>query len=329
VTYSGTINYLNKFGQKSKSYKMWDPVSELYAEAIKYFKNLKPTKSYVSGVNANRDDFPVFTTGTIRPPTPSTRRRARSPARRTTSSASVTPTATTTATCRAPLGYPADVDSNMGSLKTAKAWTDEVGALEGIPGLSARRSTTAATTSRASPTTPTQRHPHRLPGIQTIETYWMDVLEAAMQTRTSTGWPPSTAATRSPPQGPALGVQSKHRHLGRPGRQEDQHPQVQRLRITQQLLPASKPDDMFVGLQNAFMSIAEGAGAAGSGLSSLQLSETSGGSNTYQGTYDAGTWSGDVIASRINKIVNDQPDLTQLWTPPPNWGTSGATTGSS
>ena len=63
VTYSGTMNYINKFGQKSKSYKMWDPVSELYAEAIKYYKNLKPTKSYVSGVNAaNRDDFPVFTT---------------------------------------------------------------------------------------------------------------------------------------------------------------------------------------------------------------------------------------------------------------------------
>ena len=37
-----------------------------------------------------------------------------------------------------PYGYPADADSNMGSLKTAKAWTDEVGALEGMPGLSGR-----------------------------------------------------------------------------------------------------------------------------------------------------------------------------------------------
>jgi Tfp pilus tip-associated adhesin PilY1 len=82
---------------------------------------------------------------------------------------------------------------------------------------------------------------------------------------------------------------------------------------------------MFVGLQNAFMSIAEGAGAAaGSGLSSLQLSETSGGSNTYQGTYDAGTWSGDVIASRINKIVNDQPDLTQLWSAAAKLGNIGS-----
>ncbi len=63
ATNSGVINYLNKFGRRG-GYKGFDPVSEMYAEVIKYFKaqGRTPTTSYVSGLtNTMVDGFPVIT----------------------------------------------------------------------------------------------------------------------------------------------------------------------------------------------------------------------------------------------------------------------------
>ena len=72
ATNSGVINYLNKFGRKA-GYKSFDPVSEMYAEVIKYFKHTTggvtqpsatptaPTSTYVSGLtNTFVDGFPVI-----------------------------------------------------------------------------------------------------------------------------------------------------------------------------------------------------------------------------------------------------------------------------
>ncbi|MCA0187793.1 MAG: M55 family metallopeptidase, partial [Proteobacteria bacterium] len=61
---SGTINYLNKFGSRSQAYKYYDPVSELYAEVIKYLRHKSPTASYLPPANADPlvyDGFPIFT----------------------------------------------------------------------------------------------------------------------------------------------------------------------------------------------------------------------------------------------------------------------------
>lgn len=70
VTNSGVINYLNKFGRSSNAYKTFDPVSELYYAALRYYKNLGNVSSWTS-VPANTsaatratwvDNFPVITT---------------------------------------------------------------------------------------------------------------------------------------------------------------------------------------------------------------------------------------------------------------------------
>ncbi|HSH71742.1 MAG TPA: PilC/PilY family type IV pilus protein [Methylophilaceae bacterium] len=68
VTNSGVINYLNKFGLTSGSYKKYDPVSELYYTAIRYFKNQGNVPAYTSMAEytaAERavliDGFPVIT----------------------------------------------------------------------------------------------------------------------------------------------------------------------------------------------------------------------------------------------------------------------------
>lgn len=46
---SGVINYVNKFSDPG--YKSLDPVSELFYESIRYFKNLGPTPEYSSGLS--------------------------------------------------------------------------------------------------------------------------------------------------------------------------------------------------------------------------------------------------------------------------------------
>jgi type IV pilus assembly protein PilY1 len=71
---SGVVNYLNKFGRTNTArpgaYKTWDPVGELYYEALRYLQNVQPTSGASNGTSATRtlgtdttdDNFPVLKT---------------------------------------------------------------------------------------------------------------------------------------------------------------------------------------------------------------------------------------------------------------------------
>lgn len=62
VTNSGVINYLNKFGLTAKKYKTFDPVGELYYATTRYLKGQGNVAAYTSGLTtANKDGFPVIT----------------------------------------------------------------------------------------------------------------------------------------------------------------------------------------------------------------------------------------------------------------------------
>jgi type IV pilus assembly protein PilY1 len=65
---SGVLNYLNKFGRTGPQpgrYKIYDPVSELYYETLRYLQGLQPSPDAVSNLTtAMYDGFPVFTTFT-------------------------------------------------------------------------------------------------------------------------------------------------------------------------------------------------------------------------------------------------------------------------
>lgn len=65
---SGVANYLNQFGRTGSTagnYKRYDPVGELYYEALRYIQGLPPTPSAVSGVTtAMKDGFATYTTWT-------------------------------------------------------------------------------------------------------------------------------------------------------------------------------------------------------------------------------------------------------------------------
>lgn len=64
-SYTGALNYINKFHKDG--YKSYDPISELYYETIRYFKNggypsslQGPTPEYIAGLENVADSFPVI-----------------------------------------------------------------------------------------------------------------------------------------------------------------------------------------------------------------------------------------------------------------------------
>lgn len=64
---SGVMNYLNKFGRTGTPgiYKIYDPLSELYYENLRYLQGLQPSTDAVSNITtAMYDGFPVLTTWT-------------------------------------------------------------------------------------------------------------------------------------------------------------------------------------------------------------------------------------------------------------------------
>ena len=69
VPTSGVINYLNKFGRTGPvpgRYKIYDPVGELYGEALRYLQGLQPTAEAISNLGTTTtgplyDGFPVYT----------------------------------------------------------------------------------------------------------------------------------------------------------------------------------------------------------------------------------------------------------------------------
>ncbi len=68
ISHSGVINYLNRFGQMTgQNHKSFDPVSELFYSAVRYFKNQGNVPAY-SNITSNHfnlaDGFPVITNWT-------------------------------------------------------------------------------------------------------------------------------------------------------------------------------------------------------------------------------------------------------------------------
>ncbi|MDD3354386.1 PilC/PilY family type IV pilus protein [Zoogloea sp.] len=312
ISYSGTINYLNRFGAKKKSYKYYDPVSEMYAEVIKYFKGMTPTPSYVSGVNADlRDDFPAFATWN------DPARDAKYPTKGPLSCkrnyvVGIGDTNVNYDWNLSGASAPASgVDADMAG-GTAKSWTDAVGSLEGISGLGSKGISNGSYLMSG-----IAYYAHHkdirpdLPGKQNVTTYWMDVLESGFAAKNQYwlaakygGYYLKTNKSAIPD-----AFNSSLHAWNANGRTYGGNS------LPDNYYAAGNPDDMVSGLQNAFRSIAEGKGtAAATGFSSAQLDVVSGGSATYQGSYDANFWSGNIQAKKITSFDADgKPVDSPLW----------------
>jgi type IV pilus assembly protein PilY1 len=352
IANSGVMNYLNKFGYAAQSYKSKDPVSELYYAVVRYYKNLGNVASYTSLAGAGSsataatwlDGFPAITSwddpiayscqknfvlgiGDV-----NTHRDANLHGSTLRALSSLEP------------ALPAEVTSDA-SVDVAKA-TDMVGQLEGKSGLGSifadSASGTCAKTSSQCDSyyiaglaydSHTKDIRADLPGVQTISTYWMDVLESQIYKHKNQYWlaakyggfdVPSGFLPYAPGNGTGTIADSAWysstdtlaRSTGATGElvystdtsttAADKRPD--------NYFPGNRPEAMQAGLTQAFAKLTSEATAANTtAFSTPSPNVTSTGSVSYAATYDPTSWTGVVTASSVVFAADGTPTLTQKW----------------
>lgn len=302
---TGAINYLNRFGYTSKYYKRYDNVSEMYAESIKYFKNLGPTTGYVpdSPTKNMKDGFPMWKTwndpiqywcqqnfivgiGDVN--THADKNLSGNPAPSTSE----------------PSTMPSNVDKDMGSLKTAYAWTNEVGRLEGLGTLgdavfSGNAGYYIAGLAYYAHTQDLRSDRDKK---QTISTYWVDVFEYGSYKDKNQYWLATKYGGFTDVNNNGVFDSSSDiwnankRKAGSAGSTPSYD-------IPDNYYGAYDAASMVSGLRSAFSNInkLQGAGA-GVGLSSSSFSSTTTDEAVFQVKYDSNSWTGDVKAFRISSV---------------------------
>jgi len=183
VSNSGVINYLNKFGLTSSSYKRYDPVSELYYTAIRYLKNQGNVTEYSSMAEYSAaekliliDGFPVINTWND-PIQYSCQANFIIGVGDTNSHVDGNlPGSTTPGVPSAAMPATVSGDTTV----NAKTATNRVGALQGIGtigGYWSGNNNTRLMSGLAFDSHTVDMRPD-LVGKQTVSTYWLDVLES-------------------------------------------------------------------------------------------------------------------------------------------------------
>ena len=324
VTNSGVMNYLNKFGQITPgSYKTYDPVGELYYAAVRYFKNLSNVPEWTDMTSASAaqkttfiDGFPVITNWDD-PILYSCQKNfilgigdVNTHADKNVPGSSI---ASGTNEPAAP-----------GSLSTdplqATTMTDNVGTIQGLSNLGTAQNyggccnnnsalmAGVAYDSHTRDIRPDNlAHPNTL-GKQTIDTYWLDVLEYSTYKNTNqfylaakyggftvpVSFNPDTATSL-----PSLSSWYTTGRLSPTGQQ-----------LPDNYFVASDPQSMVNGLTQAFSRIAAAIQQTTTGAATAVPQVLASGATSYSASYKSADWSGDVVAS--NRIFGSltSPVLT-------------------
>ncbi|WP_288843129.1 pilus assembly protein [uncultured Deefgea sp.] len=325
---SGVINYLNKFGQMTtRQHKSYDPVSELYYAAIRYFKNLGNVPSYSdltgdsNSKNQQADGFPVITRwddpikywcqkNVILGIGDVNSHRDKNLPGSTNSSGEP--------------AMPSEV-SNDKTINVVTA-TQKIAQLEGI-NMNANAQFTGRDNSayiaglaydahtvdlRPEGTNSSSELLKRIKGMQTLSTYWVDVREGGV------------LANRNSNQ---YWLASKYGGFKVPNDFKPYDSQTTSIAdalwyTTKDILSTGdkRPDNFFVasdaqnmvsGLTKAFASIsAERTSSAAALTSSSNKIEP--GVAVFQTTFSSSSWSGDLSAYAINQTTQ-KPETTPLW----------------
>jgi type IV pilus assembly protein PilY1 len=317
VANSGVMNYLNKFGQISPGdFKSFDPVSEMYYAAVRYFKNLGNVPEWTEMTAASLDTRKQY--------------------------ADYFPVIVTTAgnTADDPILYSCqknfvlgigDVythrDKNVpgssiaggpdepaipGTLSTdpiqSTLMTNRVGTMEGM----------SAVLGTINPPYGSQRNSYLMAGIaldshtrdirpdvtgqpktlnkQTIKTFWLDVLENQNYESKNAFWLTAKYGGFTVPNGfdpdnpPASLPISSWYTTGRVSPTGQQLPDTYFL--------ASRPDQVLSGLTAAFENISNEIGGVTTGAATAQPQVLATGAASYSASYKTEDWSGDVIAKQ-------------------------------
>lgn len=321
ISDSGVINYLNKFGQlnPTNGYKTYDPVGELYYAALRYYRNLGNVASYSSMGSADTatktrylDGFPVITNWADPVQYSCQKNFILGIGDVNTHADRNLPGATGSSEPTKPSEVTADTTIN------AVTGTNKVGALHG---LGASLGTTqpfggcctnnGALMAGLAYYANTKDMRTDLSGMQTVQTYWLDVLEYGAYKANNQfylaakyggftvpdGFNPDSRATDID----ATSWRTNTDTVGGQPRPDN-------------YFTASEPDQVIKGLTDAFASIASKVRAYSTSFSTSlpQVSVT--GTAAYSTQYDAKSWTGELLASSAAfDASTGVPSLTPAW----------------
>jgi len=327
VSSSGVMNYLNYFGFASKNYKTYDPVGELYAEALRYFKGYSgPTDGYATNLDATKKDgFPVITdwddpilyacqknfilgigdvnTHADRNLAGVTTDKSKEPS---------TPSNLDTA-------WNPDTGTGAGSTATdLVGWTNIVGNFEGITSLGLKTNYPTCCNNNGPLMAGAAYWAHTQDirpgananevGKQTVTTFWVDVLEYGTYRDHNQFWLAAKYGGFSDEnENDAFDSGDIWNAKGRKYNTYD---------LPDNYFPSSEGSQMVEGLKSAFDQINNLiASGAGVGLASSSISTSITESSVYGVSYDSDDWSGSIKGYQITAIDATDGTLTldQRW----------------
>lgn len=324
VPNSGVMNYVNKFGLTSRAYKSFDPVSELYYAGLRYFRKLGPVASYNSfaGItNANTlaalvDHFPVITAWDD-PILYSCQKNFILGIGDINTHRDANLQGSTIRTGDEP-ALPAEVSADTElNVKTA---TDMVGQLEGLSNLGSYSSGRNNSFFIAGMAYDAHTRDLRsdLAGMQTLNTYWVDVLEGQSYTHKNQYW---LAAKYGGFEVPAGFNPYAATNTTTTLSQASWYTNTDTLPNggTTQLRPdnyftGGQAARMVSGLNNAFAKIAAEASAATStAFASASPNEALSGNASFAASYDPKYWTGTLVGASVSYASDGTPSVSQAW----------------
>jgi type IV pilus assembly protein PilY1 len=332
VTNSGAINYVNKFGEITPgAYKTYDPVGELYYASLRYLKNQGNVSTWTDmtgASNATRktwaDGFPVIRTWTDPIQYACQKNFILGIGDVNTHADKNVPGPTSTATEPTKPG-PADGlmgDTSYSATYNAVTATNKVGELQGLGNTYGTAmnvggccNNNAALMAGLAYDANTRDIRNDLAGTQTVQTYWVDVLE--YQTfkpsnqfylaakfggfKVPSGFDPYARTT-------ALDSSWWHTNTDTVGTGTDAQPRPDNY------FTGGQPDLMVTGLTSAFAQIADSLSAtASTGFVTASPNQSLTGAS-YASSYSPKNWTGSVTGSSVSYSATDgTPTTTLKW----------------
>ena len=315
---SGAINYLNKFGQ-SGSYMQYDNVSELYYAVLRYFENLGNVPEWSNAVTAaERDGFPAPATWPGDPIAYGCQKNfilgigdANTWYDYNTGGSALS---------KSGRAMPSAVSGDKRNL--SDAWTKKIETLEGLSARGGKWSGGADLVDGTEYIAGLAYGAHvsdlrpDLKDMQTITTYWVDVMEGQLAWDRNPYWLAAKYGGFDVPAGYDYGTALTAGQWNKNGESiamtkkgnDPAGANANRPRPDNYFL-AKDAGAMTSSLKNAFANIANSVAGA---HSTVLASSSADSQAAYAASYGTG-WTGTVSASKLTLDAKGQPVMAELW----------------
>ncbi|MDM0001147.1 PilC/PilY family type IV pilus protein [Variovorax sp. J22P240] len=334
ISDSGVVNYLNKFGQLLPgNYKDYDPVSEMYYAVLRYFKYLGNVSAW-SNLNSTDtatkrrllDGFPVITDWKKKDPIQySCQRNFVLGIGDIYTHVDKNVPGNSDFRVREP-GAPAEFTSDP-DLVNAVTATNKVGALQGVGSIGSSsdysgRNNSAYIAGLAYDANTVDIRPDdtgspQTKGMQTVQTYWVDVLEQDFQANNQFYLAAKFGGLKVPDDFKPYAAEPPDIQQNWWATSADTLTDTRTNTVQPRpdnYFTAGRPDTMVDGLTRAFASIANAIKAYTTSFSLSTVQVSSSGADSYASQYDSDGWTGVLSAGKMTFGKDGSPSVEARWT---------------